>query len=136
MPTLHQNIKIPASDFTGWMASLINTVMGLPGGGAAMVTAIQAAADVATLRTAIENLAVHAKDKHFTRELSNMIASAHALRLFGATDSAAAVTIAALLTVNTADLQTDLLYLLAKQYDTTNNDKFRYGHHATFVTVP
>jgi hypothetical protein len=127
MPQLHQNITLPASNFQGWLATLINTVFGLAG--ASMTTAVQGATNIATLREAIEDLSLHKKDEHFQRQLSHQLQAAYDLGLMDDAD------IAALTTINTASATTDLLYLVAGQYD-SDYDANYYGFHAPFVTIP
>lgn len=135
MPSVHANRKRPAGDIQGWLAALINTVYGLPGAGAAMTTALAAATNIATLRSGVEALAVHAKNKHFTRLLSHALQEAYDMRTFGASDSASDTAIAALTTTNTAAAATDLLYLTCTQYDATLGANY-WGHHATMIAVP
>lgn len=132
--TLHRNQKSPANDIQGWIASLINIVMAQDGAGSAMVTAVAAATNIATLRSGIEALSVHKKNKDWLRQLSHALQFAHDMNLFGSSVSASNTAIAALTTVNTVSATTDLLYLLCGQ-DNSEHTSSYVGFHAPLPSL-
>lgn len=128
---LHQNEKVPASDFLGWMATLINTCFGLAG--SAMTTTVAAATDIADLRARIEALvpaAAHRQNEGFFRELSNLLQVAYNRGTIDNTD------IAAFTTINTVDASTDLLYQTVRRYNSVDYDNTYYGRWTPMVVQP
>lgn len=122
MATLTQAEKEP---FLRWLAELLNTCYKIAG--ASMLTAVQAATSLDTLQSGIRALSVHAKDKAFFEQLNGALEHAHVYELFGSDLATENATIAAFTTINTADAATDMLYKLARQYDSTLTKRTRYG---------
>lgn len=104
-----------------WLADLINTTYDMAG--AQMLTQVQAATTLATLKSGLRAMSVHQQHKTYVEYLIGALQTASDMDLFGANLAAENAAIAALTTINTADAATDLLYLLARQYDTTNITK-------------